>query len=63
MLVVRARPNPSGRASVMSRDMGDILVDRPSLVELLVELGIGVEKRQVEAIRFDSTRLDEDLLQ
>jgi len=47
----------------MSRDMGDTLVDRPALVELLVELGIGVEKRQVEVIRFDSTRLDEDLLQ
>jgi hypothetical protein len=39
------------------------LVDGPALVELLVDLGIGVEKRQVEVIRFDSNRLDEDLLQ
>jgi len=39
------------------------LIDGSTLVELLVDLGIGVEKRQVEVIRFDPTRLDEDLLQ
>jgi len=39
------------------------LIDGPSLVELLVDLGIGVEKRQVEVIRFDPAALDEDLAQ
>jgi restriction system protein len=39
------------------------LINGPALVELLVDLGIGVEKRQVEVIRFDPSRLDEDLVQ
>jgi len=39
------------------------LINGPALVELLVDLGIGVEKRQVEVIRFDPTKLDSDLAQ
>jgi HJR/Mrr/RecB family endonuclease len=39
------------------------LINGSSLVELLVDLGIGVEKRQVEVIRFNPTQLDEDLVQ
>lgn len=39
------------------------LIDGAALVELLVDLGIGVSKRQVEVIRFDPARLDEDLAQ
>ncbi len=38
------------------------LIDGTSLVELLVDLGIGVEKRQVEVIRFDPAKLDESLV-
>ncbi len=39
------------------------LINGLALVELLVDLGIGVEKRQVEVIRFDPSKLDEDLSQ
>jgi len=38
------------------------LIDGPALVELLVDLGIGVAKRQVEVIHFDPSKLDEDLV-
>lgn len=37
------------------------LIKGTALVELLIDLGIGVEKRQVEVIRFDPSRLDEDV--
>ena len=37
------------------------LIDGQGLVDLLVDLGIGVSKRQVEIIRFDPTELDEGL--
>jgi HJR/Mrr/RecB family endonuclease len=37
------------------------LINGTALVELLVDLGIGVEKRQVEVIRFNPSKLDEDL--
>lgn len=37
------------------------LINGAALVELLVDLGLGVEKRQVEVIRFDPSRLDADL--
>ena len=37
------------------------LIDGVGLVELLADLGIGVSKRQVEMIRFDPSRMDEDL--
>ncbi len=37
------------------------LIDGPALVDLMVELGIGVEKRQVEVIRFDPARVEEHL--
>ena len=39
------------------------LINGPALVELLVDLGIGVEKRQIEVIRFDPSKLDSDLAQ
>ena len=38
------------------------LIDGPALVELLVDLGIGVAKRQVEVIHLDPSKLDEDLV-
>ena len=38
------------------------LIDGPALVELLVDLGIGVAKRQVEVIHLDPSKLDENLV-
>ena len=37
------------------------LINGADLVELLVDLGIGVTKRTVEVIRFDPSKMDEDL--
>jgi restriction endonuclease Mrr len=37
------------------------LIDGPELVNLLTDLSIGVEKREVEVIRFDADKLAEQL--
>jgi len=37
-------------------------INGAALVEPPVDLGIGVGKRQVEVIRFDTSKLDDDLL-
>jgi restriction endonuclease Mrr len=52
------------RAEAVAEGLKPIaLINGPALVELMVDLGIGVEKRQIEVIRFDPSRLDSDLAQ
>ncbi len=52
------------RAEAVAEGLKPIaLINGPALVELLVDLGIGVEKRQIEVIRFDPSKLDSDLAQ
>jgi hypothetical protein len=50
------------RAEAIAEGLKPIaLINGPALIELLVDLGIGVEKRHIEVIRFDPSKLDSDL--